>query len=323
MYWASACGGCEISLVNIHEKILEVDAAFDFFFCPCLLDTKISDVEALPDGGLAITFFNGSIRTGDNLAMAKLLRRKSQVLVAFGSCASEGCVPGLSNLTPSRESHFNTIYRQGTGIVNPKGDVPQMETQVPEGILHLPQFFDRVHTLDQVVPVDYFIPGCPPEPHQIWAVIKTVIDGLPLPKLGSVLGAGKSTVCAECTRTRSDKKVTGFRRIWEFIPDPNICLLDQGLVCMGIATRDGCGGLCPKVNAPCIGCYGPPEGVLDQGAKMTGALGSMIDIEPLKHLSEEEIDAHVDAVLAQIPDPAGTFYKFSLPISLLQQNRKS
>ena len=322
MYWASSCGGCEISLTNINEHLLDVDAAFDFFFCPCLLDTKISDVEALPDGGLAITFFNGAIRTEENEHMARLLRRKSQVLVAFGSCAYEGCIPGLSNFTPSRETHFDAIYRHSSGTVNPEGTVPATETQVPEGTLRLPAFYDSVRTLGQVVEVDYSIPGCPPEPHQIWAVIKTVIDGHSLPPRGSILGAGRSTVCDECSRKRSDKKIEAFRRTWEFVPDPDICLLEQGIVCMGLATRDGCGGLCPKVNMPCIGCYGAPEGVLDQGAKMTGALGSMIDIEPLKHLPESEIDAHVDAIIAKIPDPAGTFYKFSLPASLLHQSRR-
>src|ERR1700738_739068 len=87
MYWASSCGGCEVALVNLNEKILEVDAHFDFVFCPCLLDTKMSEIEALPDRGLSITFFNGAIRTSENVEMAKLFRRQSAVLIAFGSCS--------------------------------------------------------------------------------------------------------------------------------------------------------------------------------------------------------------------------------------------
>jgi len=323
MYWASSCGGCEVAFLNIHEHLLEVEVAFDFFFCPCLLDTKIADVEALPDNALAITLLNGAIRTEENAQMARLLRKKSRLLVAFGSCAHEGCIPGLSNFTPSREAHFDSIYRNNPSTINPEQTVPLTSTEVPEGTLSLPLFFDRVYPLDQVVPVDYTIPGCPPEAHQIWAVLKTVIDGLPLPEKGSVLGAGLSTVCDECARSQNDKKITAFCRVWEFLPAPDLCLLEQGLVCMGIATRSGCGALCPQVNMPCIGCYGPPEGVLDQGAKMAGALGSMIDIEPLKHLPEDAIQAHVDAVISKIPDLAGAFYKFSLPESLLQKKRTS
>ena len=88
MYWASSCGGCEVALVNLNEKLLAVDAHFDFVFCPCLLDTKISDIEALPDRSLAITLFNGAIRTSENEEMAHLLRRKSELLIAFGACSS-------------------------------------------------------------------------------------------------------------------------------------------------------------------------------------------------------------------------------------------
>src|SRR6266567_444183 len=96
LYWAASCGGCEIAVVNLHEKILDLDAAFDFMFCPCLLDTKKKEIEALPDGSIAITLFNGAIRTAENEEIAQLLRRKSRLLIAFGSCASEGCIPGLA-----------------------------------------------------------------------------------------------------------------------------------------------------------------------------------------------------------------------------------
>jgi F420-non-reducing hydrogenase small subunit len=87
---------------------------------------------------------------------------------------------------------------------------------------------------------------------------------------------------------------------------------------MGIATRDGCGALCPKVNMPCTGCYGPPEGVFDQGAKMVSALGSIMDIGETKGLSEDELNSRIDACIGSIPDCAGTFYKYGLPGSLLK-----
>jgi len=318
VYWAASCGGCEISVVNLHEKLLDVDASFDFVFCPCLLDTKKRDVEAMGDGEIAVTLFNGAIRTDENLEMAHLMRRKSQVLVAYGSCAAKGCIPALSNLQ-DREAHFRSIYLDNPSIDNPGAVLPTEEVEVPEGTLRLPRFFDRVQSLQQVVEVDYVIPGCPPEPHQLWNVIEALTSGAPLPPKGSVLGAGHSAVCDECKRKRVDKKITRFFRTWEIVPDPEACLLDQGLICMGIATRDGCGALCPQANMPCIGCYGPPEGVYDQGAKMAAALGSMIDIAPLKKLPEGEIPGSVDAVLDAIPDLAGTFYKFSLAASLLSR----
>jgi F420-non-reducing hydrogenase small subunit len=317
MYWAAACGGCEVALVNINEKILDVDAAFDFMFCPCLLDTKKKDIEAMPDKSIAITLFNGAIRTEENQEMACLLRKKSQVLIAFGSCAYEGCIPGLSNLS-TKADVMKTVYLDNASIDNPSGIVPQPETKVPEGTLHLPVFFDTVKTLAQVTDVDYFIPGCPPEPHQIWNVVEAVVSGKPLPPRGSVIGAGKSSVCEECDHIKEDKKIKGLRRTYEFIPDSKQCLLEQGVICMGIATRDGCVALCPNVNMPCTGCYGPPEGVLDQGAKMVAALGSILDIGEVKGLSEDEIDKRIDEIIDSVPDFAGTFYKYTLPGSILR-----
>ncbi len=206
MYWAASCGGCEISLVNMNEKILDVDANFDFIFCPCLLDTKKKDIEAMPDKSIAITLFNGAIRTEENLEMAEILRRKSQTLIAFGSCARGGCIPALSNLHKKSE-HFRNIYLENPTIDNPQGIIPQKETAMPEGTMALPEFFDTVRTLAQVVEVDYFIPGCPPESHQIWNVIDLVVQGGPLPPRGSVIGAGSLTVCDECVRNKEDKKV--------------------------------------------------------------------------------------------------------------------
>ena len=318
MYWASSCGGCEIALVNLNEKLLEVDAHFDFMFCPCLLDTKISDIEALPDGTLAITLFNGAIRTSENEEMAHLLRRKSKLLIAFGSCSSKGGIPALSNLS-SKSDHFGTIYLDNVSLDNPQGILPQTRTTAPEGELELPEFYERVRHLAEIVEVDYFIPGCPPEPHQIWNVVEALVQGAQLPPKGSTLGGGMSTVCNECAHRKENKTIKKFYRTYEIVPDRERCLLEQGIVCMGIATRDGCGALCPQVNMPCTGCYGPPEGVLDQGAKMLSALGSVLDIGSFKEetLSDKQISGRIDAAIEGLPDFAGTCYKYSLAASLL------
>lgn len=317
MYWAAACGGCEIALVNLHETLLDVVAKLDFVFCPCLLDTKKDSIEKMEDREILVTFFNGALRTEENREMAHLLRRKSQLLIAFGSCSSAGCIPALGNMTSAGEI-LQSVYVESMSTVNPERRVPTAEVAVPEGTLHLPALLERVKTLAEEVTVDYVIPGCPPEPIQIAAVVETLLCGKSLPAVGSVLGGGRSTVCQQCVRTRNDKKVKRFRRTYDVVPDREQCLLEQGLVCMGIATRDGCGALCPKVNMPCTGCYGPPEGVHDQGAKMAAALGSIIDVDDLKQLPEDAIAAHIDAVIAEMPDPAGTFYRYGLAGSFLR-----
>jgi F420-non-reducing hydrogenase small subunit len=315
VYWAAACGGCEIAVVNLHEKILAVDAALNFMFCPCLLDTKKKDLEALPDRAIALTLFNGALRTEENLEMARLLRRKSQLLVAFGSCAKGGCLPALANFS-TREALLKTIYRDAPALDNPAGVIPCPTSSLPEGTLELPGLLERVKHLAQAVEVDYFIPGCPPESHQIWNVIETILSG-ELPAKGSSIGCGALTVCDDCDRTKQEKRIAAFRRTYEFSPEAETCLLEQGLLCLGIATRNGCGAPCPQANMPCTGCYGAPEGVSDQGAKMVAALGSVMDIGDTSGLSEAEITRRVDAFLATIPDYAGLFYKYSLASSTL------
>ena len=229
MYWAASCGGCEISLANLHLNLLQVDAAFDLVFCPCLADGKKHQVEALKDGEILITFFNGAIRTDENQEMAYLLRRKSKILVAYGSCAYEGCIPGLSNFH-SKQEHFRAIYLDNPSIENPQRIVPQPETNVPEGILTIPAFHDRVKTLSQTVEVDYFLPGCPPESAKVWEVLEAVVQGQPLPPKGAVIGAGKCTVCDECQKKKEDKKVKRLYRTYEIVPDREKCLLEQGIL---------------------------------------------------------------------------------------------
>jgi len=312
MYWAASCGGCEIAVLNIHEKILDVDANFDVVFWPVAMDAKYKDVEEMEDKSILLTLFNGSMRNDENEKIAHLLRRKSQILVSFGSCATEGCVPGLANLFPVNEIMdvaFHTITTD-----NPNNIMPQTTFEVPEGTLHLPTMNARVKTLAQVVDVDYYMPGCPPESHQIAAVIDLVIQVLQgkaqLPPKGSVIGAGQSTVCDECPRARNVKMIKAFHRIQEVAPlDPTLCVLEQGVPCNGPATRSGCNARCPRVGAQCIGCYGPAEGVLDYGARLVTAFASVVDAkEP----------AEIEAILDGIPDPTGQFYRFNLADSLLR-----
>jgi F420-non-reducing hydrogenase small subunit len=317
MYWAASCGGCEIAVLNTHEKILDVDANFDVVFWPVAMDAKYHDVEEMDDGAITLTLFNGGIRNDENEHLAKLLRRKSQILVAFGSCANEGCIPALANLS-NRQDVFDTVYST-VSTDNPDGVRPEFNYKALEGELHIPIFYPVLKTLNQVVDVDYYMPGCPPESHQIAAVIDLVISVLKgeaeLPPKGTVIGAGLSTVCDECSRERNVKKITQFRRIQEIEEiDPNLCLLEQGLLCNGPATRSGCGALCPGVNGPCVGCYGPAEGVIDYGARLITAIASVID---------SRVPDEIERILDGIPDPAGSFYRFNLAHSLLHAAKQA
>lgn len=309
LYWAASCGGCEIAVLGINEKILDVAEHFDIVMWPVAVDAKVRDIEKMDDGSIDVCLFNGAIRTSEQEYMARLLRQKSKVLVAFGSCAVDGGIPALANLV-DREAIFETVYGDNPSLDNPDGTRPQPETAVDEGTLHLPVFYNTVKTLAQTVDVDYFLPGCPPEPERIWDAVLAIVKG-ELPAAGSVIGAN-TTVCDSCQRKRSEKKVSGFKRTWQVIPDPDICLLEQGIVCCGIATRDGCGALCPTVGSPCIGCYGPNEGVDDFGARMVSALASVLDANDPEEIARIIADG--------IPDTVGSFYRFSLAGSELRRS---
>jgi F420-non-reducing hydrogenase small subunit len=322
VYWASSCGGCEIALVNLHHKLLEVSDNFDIIFCPAIMDIKYNEIKMLPDKEIFISFFNGAIRNSENEEFAHILREKSKILIAYGSCAYEGCIPGMANFSTKAEL-LKTIYLDNPSIDNPEKIIPSVEYQTKEGILDMPLIMESVKTLNDVVDVDYFIPGCPPEPKQIWNIFQTLIKGDSLPPLKSILGSTNSSVCEECKREKEEKKIKQFYRIYEIIPDMQKCLLEQGIVCMGIATRGGCDALCPKANMPCIGCYGPPEGVFDQGGKMIAALGSILDIGDIKNIDEKEIFRRTNAIIGSIPDLMGTFYKFSQPCSLLKNMKRT
>jgi F420-non-reducing hydrogenase small subunit len=317
MYWTSGCGGCEIAVLNIHEKLLTVDENFELVFWPVAMDGKVKDVEALPDEAITLMLINGGIRTSENEEMAKLLRRKSKILVAFGSCATEGCIPGLANLS-SVDEIFSAAY-DSPSTVNPDKIRPQPKFQMPEGEIHIPEFYPTLRTLDQVVPVDYYVPGCPPESHQIEAIIDLVIAALKsqafLPPRGATIGAGNSTVCDECKRVRNKKLIKGFKRIQDIEKlDPELCLLEQGIPCNGPATRSGCTARCPTAGAQCIGCYGPAEGVIDYGARLMTAFASVID-------SNDPVE--VKKIVDTLPDPAGQLYRFSLAGSLLHQSKQA
>ncbi len=313
-YWGASCGGCDVALVDLNERILDVVAVADLVFWPVALDFKYSDVEAMEDGEIDITLFNGGIRNSEAKHVAELLRRKSKVIVAYGSCANFGGIPGLANVS-NREEILDLVYDQMPSTVNPDKVHPQPVTTVNGYELDIPLLFNQVLPLNQVVDVDYYIPGCPPSTDRIWDLVlvaKEFSEMGKLPPKGAVV-AGDLALCEDCGRERHDKKVDRIVRVHEMEDDGKTCLLEQGVICMGPATRTGCGHRCINANMPCRGCLGPLPGVRDQGSRMLSALASVMGLE-----DEDELDdMTVSALMGQIKDPLGTFYRFSLGSSIL------
>jgi F420-non-reducing hydrogenase small subunit len=311
-YWCASCGGCEETVLDLDERVLDVVAAVDIVFWPVALDYKRRDVEALPDGSILAAFVNGAVRTSEQLEMAHLLRKKAKVLVALGSCAQLGGIPGLANLS-SRQGVLESSYWESPSTVNPEKIFPQTLYKENGFSLSLPEFFETVHSLDQVVDVDYYLPGCPPTPKILWEAVHVLL-GRTLPPKGTVLAPDRA-LCQECPRegTRPEKlTLKEFKRPQELRIDEQTCLLAQGVVCLGPATRSGCEALCVQGNMPCTGCFGPTSRVRDYGAKALSAIASLID-------SNDE--AQIDKIVQTVPDPVGTFYRYSLPTSLLRRKK--
>jgi F420-non-reducing hydrogenase small subunit len=300
LYWAASCGGCDVAVLDINEKILDVATIADIVFWPIALDFKYHH---------DLCLFNGAIRTSEHEKVARLLRAKSKVMVAFGACACFGGIPALANLT-NRDEIFQRVYVEAPSNDNGNSTFPQTATLVDEVELELPEFFDTVLTLGQAVEAKYFVPGCPP-PTDIILKLVDLFTTSKLPPAGAVIASDK-TLCGECDRIKEEKKINRILRPHEIIPDPEKCLLEQGIICCGPATRGGCGVRCIKVNMPCRGCFGPPAGVIDQGAKLVSAVASIYQGD-----SEEEISRLAE----EIADPAGTFYRFGLADSMLRRKR--
>jgi len=178
-------------------------------------------------------------------------------------------------------------------------------------VLTLPELRNVVRTLDQVVEVDFYIPGCPPTPKITKTAVGALLAGK-LPPRGSVL-APDIALCEQCPRKATkpaDLTLTEFKRPHLTQLDPEKCFLAQSLVCMGPATRGGCEAVCTRGGMPCTGCFGPTSRVRDQGAKMLACLCSNV-------AAKDEAD--IAETLAGIPDPVGTFYRYGLAKSLLRR----
>jgi F420-non-reducing hydrogenase small subunit len=310
LYWAASCGGCDIAQLQIAEKILKVVEAFDIVFWPIAIDVKYRDVAAMADKSIDVCLFNGGIRNSEQEQIAKLLRNKAKVVVAYGACACSGGIPGLANLFSAGEI-MERVYQTTPSTLNREGTYPKVRVEVAEGELDIPELYEDVRSLRQTIEVDYYVPGCPPEEQTTWLALQALMEGK-LPPPGAVISGSSKAVCEDCTRKKDVKKVKEFVRTFSKIPAPDICLLEQGFLCAGPATLGGCGAPCPQANMPCTGCYGPLERGQDQGARFLSAVSSIID-----STQPDEIGR----ILERIPDPAGTFYRYALPESALRRAR--
>ncbi|MFX0099329.1 MAG: hypothetical protein ACFFCS_07075 [Candidatus Hodarchaeota archaeon] len=412
----SSCWGCHQSLLNLHLGLLPALPELDIVYWPAVLDFKLSSLEARPDASIDVGFYEGMLRTEEDIHLAKLIRKKSKIMIAFGTCACFGSVKGLANQW-SKEELLQRKFEHCESVVEANNMVDNRDPD-------LTPIAEKVVNLDKIVSIDAYMPGCPPKKENILGDViflikaqpavgdknsnvcatckaepcllekgklcfgevtaggcnlmcpnggdacvgcygasdsldggkvekaKSLLDFLSatkeqanliskflilyngLPPLGSLylkadpmrklannedvpLGddvpsaaikalknSGKfefidANVCSQCDRAYGmTHKMSSIKRVYEGLPETEICLLNQGYMCMGPITRSGCGAVCPGANSVCSGCYGPAGGITSKGAVRRR---SIVNMGPV----------NIDEIKDKINDPIGLFYRYT------------
>jgi F420-non-reducing hydrogenase small subunit len=281
--WLSVCGGCHVSIVDLHERILEILGAVELLHCPVL-----TDIKGHPPADVGIVC--GAIRNAHDVSVAESMRAACGVIIAFGTCAVYGGVPGAA-LAHTPEEILDRVY-----LSNPT----TRTEQVPEK--GVPMLEKMVTPLDEVIDVDLYLPGCPPHAAFIYDALIALVQGRS-PK------AREETVCARCERTMARTEVSEIRAVHDGLPDPETCFLSQGYICLGSVTLDRCLSPCPNNGVVCTGCAGPTMQILrepnrDIRTEVAERMSRLTAIAP-------------EAVIAEIERGAKSHYAYAMATKMI------
>ncbi|HBL17257.1 MAG: methyl viologen-reducing hydrogenase [Elusimicrobia bacterium GWA2_69_24] len=279
--WLNICGGCEVSILDIGEPLLDLLPNLEFVHIPVLMDHKYhgqtgeKDPQVIEIPQADVGIISGGIRNEKEKHVAEAMRKSCKTLISLGSCACFGGIPALANMWTLEELQEKVFRGSKT---TEKAETPKKD---------LPPLLEKVLAVDEVVKVDLSIPGCPPSPDWIKEALLCLLSGKPF------VMPDKS-VCDECP-TKREKKASGgslkrpldtpqFKQNapWE----ETRCLMEQGYLCMGPVTKAGCSGLtsepgearvprCIKGYMACRGCFGPVKKGSNPLVDMMGALSSI------------------------------------------------
>lgn len=282
----TGCTGCVISILDIHEDLIELLNKIDLTYC-----TTVMDVKNIPKCDIALV--NGTIGNNLDIEFAKEVAKKANKVIALGSCACFGGISGLRNLYTKEET---LEYSYHTTLTNDSKIIPS----------EVPQLTEHVEYLEHLIKVDYKIPGCPPVPTMIKNTLIAILENRE-PEHPT------KNLCSECEKKHENMLIPTKEFLTFQVVAPhqveyneNLCFLEQGILCIGFATRAGCEGRCVNSNLPCRGCMGPLEKEMDQGCASISGLASIF---PIGHLIQQE-------------DLSGTVYRYSLPYSILHRVHK-
>ena len=278
--WLNICGGCEVSILDIGEPLLDLLPQLNFVHMPVLMDHKYygqtgegQELE-IPEADVGI--ISGGVRNEKEKHVAEEMRAKCKTLIALGACACHGGIPAMANMY-TLETLYDKVYRESE--TTEPGDTPSD---------NLPPLLDRVYALDEIVKVDVYIPGCPTNPDIIVEALTCLLEG-------KAFELPERSVCDECPVKREKKAAGGeIKRTlegMEFHQDQvwenTRCFMEQGYLCLGPVTRAGCGNKepnngdtvtvprCIKGYMPCRGCFGPIRKGANPMVDMMSAISSI------------------------------------------------
>ena len=273
--WLNICGGCEVTILDIGEPILDLLPELEFVHIPVLMDNKYfgqtGEKEELEIPEADVGIISGGIRNEKEKHVAEEMRKKCKTLISLGSCACFGEIPALANQYPL-DALYEKVYRQS--VTTDAADNPAMD---------VPPLLDRVYALDEMIKIDVYIPGCP-------TALELIADALTSLLEGKTFEIPERSVCDDCPTKREKKAVTTVKRPLESIIPPgqkledSRCFMELGYLCLGPITRAGCGGSktvprCIQGVMPCRGCFGPIRAGANPMVEMMGALSS-IGLDP-------------------------------------------
>ncbi len=276
--WLSGCSGCHVAMVDLHEKLLKLVGSVEFLRIPVLVDQR-----GYPQADIGIV--EGAVRSAEDREALLKMRETVRILIAFGTCAVYGGPSGIGWLYDGC-SVLGRAY--GAGPTNAPGEGPDAG---------VPQLEQSVVPIDEVVKVDMYLPGCPPHPYWIAAAISSAING-------DTSAIHEKTVCSRCKRRMRKREGARLQRGAVSADDPEMCLLSQGVVCLGSVTMERCLAQCPNRGVACSGCAGPSADIITEPHYDIRTLVSR-RMSMLTGIAEEEIREYIE-------EEARTFYGYAM-----------
>jgi len=160
--WFGGCAGCHMSFLDIDERLIDAVGLVDIVYSP------VADIKKFPEN-VDVTLVEGAVCNSDHIREAHEIRERSKVVISFGDCAVTGNVPSMRNRLDIKNV-LSEVYSAGPGAAPPDGAIPDV----------MPVLLEKVVPLHQIIPVDLYLPGCPPDPERIWTALVTLLKGEPL-----------------------------------------------------------------------------------------------------------------------------------------------